>query len=67
MPNVERRFDIKNTTNRLFDVFSALLGIILTSPFLLIIALLIKNEDKGPVFYRKHEYRRPPTRSPVLD
>lgn len=37
---------------RIFDFTFSALGIILLSPLFLIIALLIKLVDKGPVFYR---------------
>jgi len=37
---------------RAFDVCSAFLGLIFLSPFLLIIAVLIKRESPGPVTYR---------------
>jgi len=37
---------------RLFDIIFSFLGLIIISPFLLIIALLIKTDSKGPVFYR---------------
>lgn len=37
---------------RLFDIFCSIIGIILLSPFFLIIAIAIKKEDKGPVFYK---------------
>jgi len=37
---------------RTFDLLLSAFGLILVSPFLLIIALLIKAEDGGPVFYR---------------
>jgi len=37
---------------RLFDVISALVGIIVLSPGLCLIAVLIKMGDGGPVFYR---------------
>ena len=37
---------------RLFDLMSALLAIIVTSPLWLIIAIGIKLSSKGPVFYR---------------
>jgi len=39
-------------TKRLFDFFGSLFGLILVSPVLLTIAILIKKEDRGPVFYR---------------
>ena len=34
------------------DFFGALIGIIILSPFFLIVAVLIKLDSKGPVFYR---------------
>ena len=37
---------------RAFDFLSSLIGLILVSPILVTIAILIKNEDGGPVFYR---------------
>lgn len=37
---------------RSFDVICSALALVLFCPFLLIIALLIKREDGGPVFYR---------------
>ena len=37
---------------RLCDILFSLFGLIVLSPLLFIIAILIKKEDKGPVFYR---------------
>ena len=37
---------------RFFDIVFSLIGLILMSPLFLIIAILIKSEDKGLVFYR---------------
>jgi len=37
---------------RVFDFLSSLVGLILVSPILLTVAILIKREDGGPVFYR---------------
>lgn len=37
---------------RLFDIFFSFFGLILVLPLLFIIALLIKIDSKGPVFYR---------------
>ncbi len=37
---------------RLFDIVFSLFGLILVSPLLLVIAVLIKRESPGPVFYR---------------
>ncbi|MDD3145041.1 MAG: sugar transferase [Candidatus Gracilibacteria bacterium] len=53
--------EIKNTSldnwakvfKRIFDLFAGIIGIILTSPLILIVGILIKIEDpKGPVFYK---------------
>jgi len=38
---------------RLFDIFCALLGLILLSPVLLVIILLIKISSDGPIFFRQ--------------
>lgn len=38
---------------RLFDVFSSGLGLLLLSPIFLIMAVWIKLDSKGPVFYRQ--------------
>lgn len=37
---------------RLFDIIFSLLGLIAFFPILLTLAILIKREDGGPVFYR---------------
>lgn len=37
---------------RLFDVIVALIGLIISSPLFLALAIAIKLESKGPVFYR---------------
>lgn len=37
---------------RLFDIVLSLFGLILFSLILIAVALIIKNEDRGPVFYR---------------
>jgi lipopolysaccharide/colanic/teichoic acid biosynthesis glycosyltransferase len=37
---------------RIFDFIASLIGLILLSPFLVIISVLVKISDKGPVFYR---------------
>jgi lipopolysaccharide/colanic/teichoic acid biosynthesis glycosyltransferase len=37
---------------RLFDIVFSLLGLIILSPFILVLAILIKEEDGGSVFYR---------------
>ena len=38
---------------RFFDICGALVGLILLSPILLIVAVLIKIESKGPVFFKQ--------------
>lgn len=38
---------------RLFDIFSSLLGLIILSPFLLIISLLVLFSSPGGIFYRQ--------------
>ncbi|WP_395546974.1 MULTISPECIES: exopolysaccharide biosynthesis polyprenyl glycosylphosphotransferase [unclassified Lacrimispora] len=43
---------------RLVDVLGALVGIVLTSPLFLIISLLIRFTDKGPVFFKQARLTR---------
>lgn len=38
---------------RLLDLVCSMIGLVLTSPFFLIIALMIKTTDHGPVFYKQ--------------
>lgn len=38
---------------RLFDIFASGIGLIVLSPFFLILAIWIKLDSKGPVFYRQ--------------
>jgi lipopolysaccharide/colanic/teichoic acid biosynthesis glycosyltransferase len=40
-------------SKRAFDVVTALLGLIILSPLLLLVALLIKLDSPGPVFFRQ--------------
>ena len=37
---------------RIFDIFIAAAGLLLISPFLILIAWRIRSEDGGPIFYR---------------
>jgi len=37
---------------RLVDIFASVCGILVLSPFFLVLSLAIKQEDGGPVFYR---------------
>ncbi len=43
---------IYNHLKRAFDISAALTALILLSPILIIVALIIKIESKGPVFYK---------------
>ena len=45
---------IYKIVKRLFDFFAALVGSIVTLPFFLIIAIAIKLDSKGPVFFIHH-------------
>ncbi len=49
-------------TKRIFDVLVSLLGLALFAPVFLVIALLIKREDKGPVIFKQERigYRGKP-------
>lgn len=38
---------------RLFDILFSIIGLILLSPFFLLIACFIKSDSKGPVFFRQ--------------
>jgi exopolysaccharide biosynthesis polyprenyl glycosylphosphotransferase len=40
-----------NTTKRIFDILLASIGVVLTLPIIMITAVLIKLESKGPVFF----------------
>lgn len=41
------------TIKRVFDFFAALILLIILSPIMLVLAIMIKLESKGPVFYRQ--------------
>jgi exopolysaccharide biosynthesis polyprenyl glycosylphosphotransferase len=51
--SAEQRF-----VKRLVDILLSAFGLALASPLLLIFAILIKNEDKGPVIYRQERLTR---------
>ncbi len=38
---------------RLFDIFASLLGIIITSPVMLLVAILVKLTSKGPIIFKQ--------------
>jgi len=43
---------------RIMDIIISLVGIVIASPFMIIIALLIKLYDRGPVFYTQERLTR---------
>ena len=43
---------------RLFDVFTSLIGLIITSPIMIFIAIAIKIQDKGKIFYKQERMTR---------
>ncbi|WGS50625.1 sugar transferase [Paraburkholderia sp. D15] len=45
-------------TKRLFDIVASAVGLLLLSPVLLVLALLIKLESPGPVFFRQERVGR---------
>ena len=45
--------DTELAIKRILDIVLGLLALILFSPFMIIVAIAIKLEDKGPVFYRQ--------------
>ncbi|MFA6929955.1 MAG: sugar transferase [Lentisphaeria bacterium] len=44
---------LSNRLKRYFDFFVSLFGIILLSPFLILMAILIKLDSKGPIIYQQ--------------
>ncbi len=40
-------------TKRLIDFFGSLMGLMIMSPVLIVIAILIKLTSKGPIFFRQ--------------
>ncbi|QIZ04505.1 sugar transferase [Limosilactobacillus reuteri] len=49
---IRSRF-IYHSMKRLFDIVAATCGIVMLSPLMIIIAVLIKAEDHGPIFYKQ--------------
>lgn len=49
---IRSRF-VYHSMKRLFDIVAATCGIVILSPLMIIIAVLIKGEDHGPVFYKQ--------------
>src|SRR5258705_11991087 len=48
---IQAQLKLNHLLKRLFDIVTALIGLILLSPFFLILGILIKRESPGPVFY----------------
>jgi exopolysaccharide biosynthesis polyprenyl glycosylphosphotransferase len=44
---------IQKTFKRALDIFVALIGIILTAPIMIIVAICIKLDSKGPIIYKQ--------------
>lgn len=53
--NIGLTFDQK-ITKRTVDLLFSIIMLILTSPFMLVISILIKLYDHGPVFYKQERY-----------
>lgn len=49
---IESRF-IYHGMKRFFDIVAATCGIVILSPLMVLIAVLIKAEDHGPIFYKQ--------------
>ena len=49
---IKSRF-MYHSIKRVFDFIAAICGVIILSPVMLVIAILIKAEDHGPVFYKQ--------------
>jgi Undecaprenyl-phosphate glucose phosphotransferase len=43
---------------RIFDVFAGAIGLVLATPLLLLVAVAIKLDSRGPVFFRQRRYGR---------
>jgi exopolysaccharide biosynthesis polyprenyl glycosylphosphotransferase len=56
-----RRFDLTRSSaafKRAFDLFGASVGLLVVSPLLLVIAVAIRLDSKGPVFFRQQRVGR---------
>ena len=63
LPVINIRYvPLTNTLNmvskRLFDIAGSFFGIIILSPFLLVVAIIIKTTSKGPVIFRQERVGR---------
>lgn len=54
-------------TKRLLDIVGALLGLILLFPLFLLLALLVRLDSSGPVFYRRRVLAQQPYRPESLE
>ncbi len=45
-------------TKRLVDIFGAIIGLVVLSPIFLIIGIIIKLSDRGPIFYIQNRVRQ---------
>ena len=70
---IRSRF-IYHSMKRLFDIVAAACGIVILSPLMIIIAVLIKGEDHGPIFYKQvrvgkngHQFRMYKFRSMIVN
>ncbi len=64
-----RRFDLTRSSaafKRAFDVFGASLGLLAVSPLLITIAIAIKLDSRGPVFFRQMRVGRYGTRFQMI-
>ncbi len=43
---------------RIFDIFVSVFGLVITSPVMLVVAIIIKMYDGGPVFFKQVRYTR---------
>lgn len=43
---------------RIFDIFASITGLVLLAPFFVIIAIFIKTDSKGPVFFRQKRFSK---------
>ena len=47
----KQAFGFYPVMKRLFDIFLSFIGLVLSSPFWLVVSLAVKLEDSGPIFY----------------
>lgn len=52
MQNIKSRKIVYKTIKRITDIILSIIGLIILSPVFLIIALIIKIDSKGPVFFK---------------